>query len=410
MSVRRLSPARPDRAAPTTNPLHLIRPTWRAPLLAWTISRAIIIAAIVISTARLGHHVSPADPSVIHALMPLGAWDSGWYFQIAHHGYAFNSPTLTTVQTNLAFFPLLPMILRVGLLLGANVFIWGFVVCNLAFLAALFGINVLSRGRFGQRTADTATWCIALAPPAVYASMVYTDGIALALAVGAALAAIRGRWALAGACSAAAALSRPPGLIIALLVALIALMAVDVPWPRRFRNAAVGALPGVLALVGFLAWMQIARGSWRLPLLAERAWRRPPLNARILNHVWSSSYAIVARPIERPWTDFVHWMTWSASLRDLVFTIVLVVLLAVLWRSEGTWRSPWAVYATVAVLFPLTGGSVGSMTRYSLIAFPLVWPIAKWANRGGRWRIPVLTTVAVMIDVALAVQLHYAAP
>lgn len=400
----------PERSAHTAPAATVWRHALRAPVLAWAVSRIIVVGTVLIGTAWLGHHVSPADPSVYHALMPLGSWDAGWYFDIARHGYAHNTGTVTTVQTNLAFFPMLPLILRIGLLLGLNVFAWGFAIANLAFLGALLAVHAITRLRFGQAMADRAAWCLALAPPAVYASMVYTDGITLALAAAAGYAALRQRWLLAGLAGAGAALMRPPGLIVALLVALIALMEADASWRDRIRHAALGAVPGVLAVAAFFGWMQEARGSWRLPMLAERAWRRPPLGVHIFADIWNSSYQIVARPIQRPWPDLVHWMTWSADARDLVFTIILLALVAWLWRSEGTWRSPWAVYATLAVLFPFGGGGVGSMTRYSLIAFPLIWPIAAWVGRGGRVRGPALAGVAVVVMIALSLQLHYAAP
>jgi hypothetical protein len=388
--------------------------TWREalriPVLAWAVSRIIVVGTVLIGTAWLGHHGPAGDPSVYHALLPLGSWDAGWYFDIARHGYAHDSGTITTIQTNLAFFPMLPLILRVGLALGLNGFAWGLAVTNLAFMGALVAVHAITRVRFGQAMADRAAWCLALAPPAVYASMVYTDGITLALAAAAGYAALRQRWLLAGLAGAGAALMRPPGLIVALLVALIAVMEADVTWGTRLRHAALGAVPGLLAVATFFAWMQAARGSWRLPMVAERAWRRPPLNVHIFSAIWSSSYDIVARPIQRRWPDFLHWMTWSADARDLIFAILLLALVAWLWRSEGTWRSPWAAYATVAVLFPFGGGGVGSMTRYSLIAFPLIWPVAAWAGRGGRVRGPALAAVAVVVMIALSLQLQYAAP
>ena len=232
------------------------------------------------------------------------------------------------------------MILRIGLAPGLNVFAWGLVVTNLAFLAPLVAVHAITRVRFGQAMADRAAWCLALAPPAVYASMVDTDGITLALAAGAGYGALRQRWLLAGLAGAGAALMRPPGLVIALLVGLIALMEADVSWWNRIRRAALGVVPGILAVAMFFGWMQVERGSWRLPSLAEQAWARPALNIHILSSLWTTSYRIVAYPIQHPYPNLVQWMGWSANARDLVFAIILLALVAWLWRSERTWRSP----------------------------------------------------------------------
>jgi hypothetical protein len=188
---------------------------------------------------------------------------------------------------------------------------------------------------------------------------------------------------------------------------LIALLASDVPRMVRLRNAIIGGLPGLLALGGFFAWMQVARGSWSLPEKAERAWGRPSPGFGVLTSLWRSSYNVVATPVEHSFASFLAAMIWTAEARDLLFTIPVVLLLIPLWRSEGTWRSPWAIFATLAVLAPLAGGSVGGMARYSLLAFPLIWPVAAWIGNAGRRRVSWVAPLALIVMVALVLQLHY---
>jgi len=383
---------------------------WRAPILAWAISRAIVIGTGIIGSVWLGWQGPPVDPSVPRSTVLLGAWDTGWYFDIARNGYHANTPAVGHEFTNLAFFPLLPGILRAGLATPVNPFIWGLVICNLAFLGGLVAFHAISRDRAGLRFADWSTWALALSPPAVYASLVYTDGLILALAAGAGLAAIRGRWLLAGLCGAAAALLRPPGLLVAVLVVLIAVLASDTPLMLRVRNAVVGGVPAVVALAAFLGWMQIARGSWSLPSKAEAAWGRPSPGFGILTSLWRSSYSIVVRPYDHPFQTVYAGVAWAADARDLLLTIVAVVLLIALWWSGGTWRNPWAIFATLAVIVPLAGGGVGSMTRYLLLAFPLIWPVAGWLVRGGARRAMWTGCLAIVVMIGLVLQLHYYHP
>ncbi len=103
-------------------------------------------------------------------------------------------------------------------------------------------------------------------------------------------------------------------------------------------------------------------------------------------------------------------MFWAAGARDLMLTIVAILLLVLLWRTEHTWRSPWAMFATLAVAVPLAGGGVGGMTRYLLLAFPLIWPVADWLVRGGRRRAIWTGSLAVLVMIGLVLQLHYYHP
>jgi hypothetical protein len=298
------------------------------------------------------------------------------------------------------------MVLRLGLAASINPFFWGLIISNLAFLGALVAFHRISRDRGGLAFANRSTWILALSTPTIYASLVYTDGIMIALATGGALAATRGRWYLAGACAAAGALLRPPGILVAVLVALIALVATDVPRTSRLRNAALGGLPGFIALSGFLAWMQDTRGSWNLPQKAERAWNHPSPGTTALTSYWHSVSHTVATPFTHDFASFTAAIIWTGDARDVVFTAPAILLLIPLWRSEGTWRSPWALFATLAVIGPLLiGGGFGA--RYSLLAFPLIWPIADWLGGRGPRRVQWVAPLTLVVVVALVLQLHY---
>ena len=161
-------------------------PRWRAPVLAWAASRVLVIGLAVLTELWLGPTSLSNDRSVPGPLTLLGSWDTSWYIDIARHGYDHNTGLVGVVMTNLAFFPLLPAVMWLGLKTATNPFLWGFVVSNLAFFGAVLGFHRLTWDRRGLAFANRATWVFALAPPAIYASLAYTDGILVALAVGAA--------------------------------------------------------------------------------------------------------------------------------------------------------------------------------------------------------------------------------
>lgn len=371
------------------------------PLRAWAGSRALVLVAGVASSLAFGAPTRGVDPAVPEALAQLGGWDTTWYLDIARHGYAHDMGQVGEVFTNLAFFPLLPAIMAAFLWVGANPFVGALIVSNLAFLGALAGLHALTGRLMGSAAATRATWTLALLPPAVYCSLAYTEGIAVACAVLAALLAVRGRFALAGLVAGVAALSRPTGAIVALLVAMLALQA---PGPGRWRRAAVAVAPSVLAVGGFLLWMALARGSAMLPFEAQRAWDRGQLGIGLV----TAAPAEIAAGWELV-REGTFTAAWHATARDVAFLALYGWLLVRLWRSEGGLRSPWVAYSAAVLAVPLSSGTVTSTARFGLMAFPLVWPLADWIEEDRRRR-PWAVGVAVVLIVLLVAQLEMRSP
>ena len=383
---------------------------WRVPILAWGVSRALVILLAVLVERWLGATSLSNDRSVPTSLRLLGSWDTSWYIDIARNGYDHYTGLVGVVFTNLAFFPLLPMVMWVGIRTSMNPFIWGFVVSNLAFFGAVVGLHRLTWDRRDLAFANRATWVFAFSPPAIYASLAYTDGLLIALAIGAALAATRGRWYIAGLASAFAALTRPQGIFVALLVVMIAVTVADVPWAVRARHAVIGFVPAVIALGGFLAWMQVARGSWQLPLNAQGAWHRGPLGISLVTGLPKATYSVIDYVIPPFKHGLFRHLVWTGSERDFLFTIVMVAVAVALWRMEGRWRSPWVLFVVMALGVPLLSGSYSSMMRFGLVAFPLVWPVAEWLGHGGSRRRAWVISATLLVTVLLVLQLNVTSP
>jgi hypothetical protein len=367
---------------------------WRsASFSAWAGSRALVLVVGVACSLAFGLPTRGVDAAVPDALAQLGGWDTTWYLDIARDGYERDLGQVGAVFTNLAFFPLIPVLMASLLAIGLNPFIGTLVISNLAFLGALVGLGALTERRLGPAAANRAVWTLALLPPTVYCSMAYTEGLALACAVLAALLAVRGRFALAGLVVAVAALTRPTGVIVALLVGMIALQD---PAPGRWRRAAAAVLPAVAAVVAFLAWMAVARGSATLPFEAQRAG------------------LVTAAPdeIRAGWrlvSEGTFTAAWHATARDLAFLAGYLWLLARLWRAEGGLRSPWVAYSAAVLAVPLSSGTITSMARFGLMAFPLVWPLADWIEADPRRR-PWAIAAAVALIVLLIAQLTMRSP
>ena len=383
------------------------------PLVAWLASRLFVTALGVIASTTFGRAEIGLDQAVPRALNLFGSWDTTWYLDIARRGYAFDVGQVGEVFTNVAFFPLMPIVMWAALAVGLNPFWVALLVSNAMFLVALVALYHLTRERFGQAMAVRATWVLALAPPAVAASMAYTEGLALGLAVLAGYLAWKGRFGWAGSVAAIAVLTRPTGVLAVVPVVMLAWYATG---PGRRERLLKAVVPAGVVMAAFLGYMQFRQGAWSLPLQAQAAWGRGQLGVGLLSllpHDVGQALGglfggdlIGSRDLLGKETiaelSGLSVGDWSSVLRDVLFGVLYVFLLARLWRHEGGLRSPWVMYAFLVLVVPLSSGSVTSLARLGLLAYPLAWPMAEWLGDGGparrRW-----TAVAALVFIALMV-------
>jgi len=389
--------------------------------MAWLASRILVTGLGVIASVVFGRAEVGLDRAVPEPFALLGSWDTTWYLDIARRGYAFDVGQVGEVFTNVAFFPLLPLIMGAALAIGLNPFWVALVAANGMFLVALVSLHSLTRGRLGRVMADRATWALALAPPAIVASMAYTEGIALGLAIGAGYLAWKQRFAWAGFVAAFAVLIRPTGILAVVPVVMLAWYAGD---EGRRRRLIAAAAPSAAMLVSFLAVMQVRQGGWDLPLRAQAAWGRGQLGVGLLSllpqklgsalgGVFGGDLLGSRDLLGKETISQLSGLSvgdWSAAVRDLLFGILYVVLLSALWRREGGLRSPWVLYSFLILAMPLASGSVTSLARLGLLAYPLVWPLAEWLGHGGDSRRRWVLAAALVLIVLMVGQLANQSP
>jgi hypothetical protein len=324
----------------------------------WTGGRALVLAVTLVVGAVGPRGYLAADERA-HVFGLLGAWDGRWYRMIAGHGYLL----IRGRQSDTAFFPLYPLLLRAAHAVGVGYETAGLLISNVAFLVALFAFEALSREHFGRSFARRATVYLAVFPLGYVFSMSYPESLVLGAIALAGLAASRGRWLAAGAFAATAAFARPEGLLVALPLLAIA-------WRRRHdasplqRGLALGAIVApAAALASFPLYLGTALHDPFAWGTAERAWGR---------HF--SPLGFVGAIAHLPQT--LSQNPWLA--RDVVFFALYLVLLVAAHRA-GTPRA-WLIGAVAVVLVPLFSGSFESIGRFGLLALPVFWGLA-WLGR-----------------------------
>jgi hypothetical protein len=347
----------------------------------WAAGRVLVLAtALLVDAIGPRGYVGHAERT--HAFGLLTSWDGLWYGRVAEHGYLL----VPDRQSDPAFFPLFPVLLRGAHALGPGYAAAGLIVANVALLVALHAFHALSAELLGEELARRATVYVAIFPLSYVFSMGYPESFVLAAMSLAGLAALRGRWGQAGVWAAAGALARPGGAFVAL-----PLLAVAWNGRRRMSPLDVGLATGavlapVAALASFplyLAYVLHNPFAWSQ---AESRWGR---------HF--SPLGLVHAFRDLP-TAFSH-SAWVA--RDLGGLAAYLLLIA-LARRCGALRA-WQLAALAIVALPAFSGSFNSIARFGLLAPPVFWGLARLGGNARADQAIRIISVALLVSATVTI-------
>lgn len=389
----RAAPARPGalrRAAPALLGYAAVRALGLVVLVLWSEARG--KSAYTLLTAR---------------------WDALWYTRVAELGYGYEVRLPNgDVHSNLAFFPLLPWLERLGAAVSPLSYAdAGFLVGVLASLAAAWGIFAVTDHLYGRRAGVCAVLLWAVLPVGIVQSMAYSESLFTALAAWSLYAVLTGRWVTAGVLASLAGLTRPVGLAVVAAVWAAGIAAFlrersrsrgeGTPFVRDRSTAPAGGArtgkragarpavprvpapdgappapgaPGVrlrrglgmllapLGAAGYVLWVGHRTGGGPLGYLEVQAgWRNG----------FDGGYAF-ARFVAGMFTSFPSVLAGIA----LVLGVGLVVWLYVVCVRQRQ-PLPLLVYAGVVTALALCASSYfGSKPRLLMPAFPLLLPLA----------------------------------
>jgi hypothetical protein len=362
---------------------HTVRSEWRydvALLVATRVTLTLVGVAAIWLLPIGGRHLDllPHLP-----LLDMWAqWDAQHYVNIAVTGY--QPPTASF--SNIAFFPLYPLLIRAVLLVLGRVDvetgeIVGLVISNAALFAALLYLSALLARDFSLSVARRAVLYILVFPTTLFLSSVYAEPVFLLAAVASLYHARAGQWARSGVFGLLAALTRPFGVL------LVFPIAVELYRQRaavRHWLALIGPPLGLALFVGYLWWL------FNDPLAyfhAGATWGRG------VHMPWDVLLAYVRGPIVM--------FDWPYSWLDLVSMIAMVAIaIAGLRLIPASYTS----YTLAGLLFAMsTGIAWFSASRHALALFPVIVVLAVLGTRyrAFNW---VWLTISILLAVAFMVR------
>lgn len=332
---------------------------------------------LVFGTAAIMHSAGPrgliGHDAKAHWFGALGAWDGRWYRTVAENGYLLQPGR----QSDPAFFPLFPLLLRGLHGIGLGYLTAGLIVAQLGFLAALFAFERLTRELFDTAFARRTVVYLALFPMGFVFSMTYPESVVLCVIALAGVAALRGHWIAVAILMVLGSLARPETLFVSIPLLVLALR----ERTPRLRGSAFGAVLAPFAGLGsFALYLGLTLHDPLAWTHAERAWGRRFSPLGLITAIEGLPRAVEGN----------GWV-----LRDVACLAVYLALLRAALRA-GTPRA-WIAAGAVVTILPTFSGSFHSIGRFGLLAPAVFWGLAALGAR------PRADTTIRAVSVALLV-------
>ena len=325
------------------------------PIAIFLVSRLVVALGVLIATI------------VVHRPWQriLTSWDSHWYLSIARSGYVAKLPAGTgnAAQSNLGFFPLLPLVIRtVHELTHLDYPTAGLLASLVTGLCASVVLWWLLRSRFPGSAADRGTCLVLFWPGAFILSYVYTEGLVIALVAGALLALHHRRWVLAGVCAGIATAADPVASAVIVPCVIAAVSAIRA---RREWASIIAPLLAPAGIVAFFSYLWVHTGT---PLEWFHAQRKG----------WQSGYYGMGVP-QAVGSFVVHGVSnWNPGVKVACALLVIALVVAFVKAKPP---STWAGYVYAVLVFGIVSPIIGITPRLMLRAFPLEGTVGAWLSR-----------------------------
>ncbi len=358
------------------------------PLFLFTLTRLGIALVAYLAVPLIADSANPppyhlrADASLLADVFG-SRWDTGFYLSIAEEGYKYTGVPLPSV----AFFPLLPLLMRALTPLVGDTMTAGLLISNGALALAVVLFYRLVLEEWGTAVADRAVWYLLIFPTSFFGSAIYTESLFLLTTIGALYAAQRGYWEIAAMLGIAATLTRLMGLIVAPMLLL--------EWWRQRREQEGGKRPSIWALAaplvvplgtgGFMVYLWRTFGDPLAFVHGASAWERVPQSPLV-------TIADLLQPPAGGWwaalrLGHIHVDNWLDFGMVALFLLLGVVLLRHRRWSES-------VFVLLGILIPFSSGLLMSQRRYVWVLFPAFVLLAQWGKRP--WLDKLITTCSLL--------------
>ena len=329
----------------------------RVKLTPYNLSTAIITALasriFIIFNAILGSYFIPiVNPNAWDTGLPIlnlfARWDAGHYFRIADQGYD---------SSNLGFFPLYPLILKITStplepfmpkLWALN--IASFTISNIFFFISIIGLYRLTYKVFqDNRIAFASTAFLSFYPTSVFLSAAYAESLTLALTLWSFVMLEERKLVKGSILAFLAGLSRPIGFLASVPIFLSGLK------DRSIKETAL-AIFSASSIIVFDAYRYTLTGNF---------------------YTLSTLYWLPRIPLSKPTlilNDLSPTVEINMALK-ILSTITIMIAIASFITMAGK-ATKYTIYCLALLIAYFFYASMQGLMRYSLMIITLYWLLA----------------------------------
>jgi len=327
----------------------------------------------------------------------FGNFDGVHYLRIAQNGYdALYTP---------AFFPVFPMLIKLAssvipknplvdtaIYVDPAFFYSGLVLANVFFLLSLYFLYKLFRLDFSSKVSWASILLLLLLPTSFYFGSIYTESLFLLLSVLVFYESRKRNFLLAGLFCAIASATRIVGILLAPVILIELYLAVKNKEieirSRKFTLSIIGLAVSVAGLAAYMYYLWKTFGD---PIYFISA--QPFFGAQR-----SSTPILLPQVIYRYFKIFMSIPPFSLqfynSMLEFVMTLAPVTLLIMYFKKI---RFSYWLFAATVIIIPTLSGSLSSMPRYILAAFPLLPLVTVKMGKYGKLAMALSAILAVVL-------------
>lgn len=370
--------------------------SWKGATLAVLALRLLLAGWVLFVSAVYPFTALEQQVSIVPGTSSFGQWmqrvlvapwlryDTWNYQRIIDHGYSLEEGTA-------AFHPLYPLLASpLSWLFGNNPVLALLTVSTLATIVLCVLLARYTELFHDPELVQTTGWLLLIVPPAYILLAPYNESTFLLLAVGALWMMHRERWWLAGLLGGLAALTRQQGIALALPLAWGLFTAIRGGRTRVWNIAALGLVPLGYAL--FVLYRAVTLGD--LAALANAAGPADFLRRLLVSS--SSEQVVVGQRIAWPWEPLFAVIGLIAAGSDthaqlinllLGWAGVLAALFGLRWMTVPERLYVLGIIGLSLCYYNSDISPYLSLPRHMLLAFPILFVVARWVGTGARRRI-----------------------
>jgi Gpi18-like mannosyltransferase len=337
-----------------------------------------IVAALAPLVVPIFANRFPYVEILIQSKLPYWIWSFGnfdgvHYLRIAKDGYAY--------QYTQAFFPIYPMVIKlVSFITFGNYLLSGLLVSNISFLFSLIMLYKLIVKIYNPKIALWSIIFLLAFPTSFYFGAVYTEGLFFLLIISSFYQMEQNKNWLAAGIGLFASGTRLVGIFLSLSIFT--------------KKNLKSRLPILLTPLGFLAYviylqLKFKNGLYFLTAQSAFGQNRQATKIILLPQV-------IYRWINQLLTT--HGLVFANSLFELTTTVLTIILLV---YGLKTIKKEWILFSLFAILTPTLTGSLASMPRYVLVAFPVFVVLAQIKSDLVKCMIAVLFLTGLVVSTIL---------